>query len=74
MLCRVTHTAETLRTGDHSVPRIEAQIYDTSETTRRADLWQVLSSHVRWNIHAKHRSVVTSIVRLLIYTPDAQAP
>lgn len=39
MLCRVMHTAETLRTGDHSVPRIEAQIYNTSETTRRADLY-----------------------------------
>ena len=27
MLCRVTQTATTLKTGDHSFPRIEAQIW-----------------------------------------------
>lgn len=27
MLCSVTHTEMTLRTGDHSLPRMDAQIY-----------------------------------------------
>jgi hypothetical protein len=37
ILCRVTHTAETLRTGDHSVPRIEAQIYNASDISQHAE-------------------------------------
>lgn len=31
MLCIVTHTATTLRTGDHSLPRIDAQIFKQSD-------------------------------------------
>ena len=31
MLCRVTQTATTLNTGDHSFPNIEAQIYRAGE-------------------------------------------
>jgi hypothetical protein len=36
MLCRVTQTATTLRTGDHSFPSIDAQIYN--EGTNRVIL------------------------------------
>lgn len=36
MLCSVTQTADTLNTGDHSVPRMEAQICGESETETRS--------------------------------------
>jgi hypothetical protein len=31
ILCKVTQTAVTLRTGDHSFPRIEAQIFGAGD-------------------------------------------
>ena len=44
MLWSVTQTADTLNTGDHSVPRMEAQICDESEIgTRGGWTWTHMS-------------------------------
>ena len=52
ILCKVTQTATTLRTGDHSFPRIEAQIYIRISITKVHSLHDSdLRAHL--NIHAK---------------------
>jgi hypothetical protein len=74
ILCRVTHTAETLRTGDHSVPRIEAQIYGASDVPQ----------HAEFGMDRTHMSIGVYMLidgqpsrqapTIYIYAPDAQVP
>ena len=56
MLCIVTQTATTLRTGDHSFPRIEAQIYENrmsgSSWKRSGDANHYAHGHL--SIHAEN--------------------
>ena len=55
ILCRVTQTATTLKTGDHSFPRIEAQIY-IRISIMKVKLQSLHDSDLRahLNIHAKY--------------------
>ena len=62
MLCSVTQTADTLNTGDHSVPRMEAQIYDRLEIEIRVVCG--LNSHAHWSTRAEIESeIITALVR-----------